>query len=216
MPEPVVFFSMPGTRIRCSLGNFYSPAQRHNLHRGNIPDPIDEEWKVHALLCPCPPEVHPVLSSTGMPWCPAAQRVPPRHTHKAHAMLDCAVLVLCTVQVVRRRADSLDAGVPSTSGRAAASSSSRAPLASGSSASSGAASSSKARQVDSYNLEDSWDLTDDATGGYTPFPSNLPTSEGGLDGTAMEFWHMSSGVHLSDSKEVWGKLGQVRSASPLS
>ena len=97
----------------------------------------------------------------------------------------------------------------------------QAPLASGSS---GASSSSKAQQqqqqqqqqqVNSYNLEDSWDLTDDATGGYTPFPANLPTNEGGLDGAGMEFWHMSSGVHLSDSKEVWGKLGQVRCASML-
>jgi hypothetical protein len=56
--------------------------------------------------------------------------------------------------------------------------------------------------------EEGWDFMDD--GGYTPFPANLPTLDG-ADGHGMELGHLNStGLHLSDSKEIWGKLPQVR------
>jgi len=60
--------------------------------------------------------------------------------------------------------------------------------------------------MNQFSYEESWDLIDD--GGYTPFPVNLPTGEG-AEGQGMELGQMAAGLHLSDSKEIWGKLGQV-------
>jgi hypothetical protein len=98
--------------------------------------------------------------------------------------------------------DSLDAGAPSTSGRAPDSSSSG----------SGRLGYNhiQSQLPNGYNLEDSWDLTDDS--GYTPFPVNLPAGGGGAEDAAhgMDLnWHGAPALHLSDSKELWGKLGQV-------
>ncbi len=93
---------------------------------------------------------------------------------------------------MRRRYNSLDSGAPSTSGRGAFPSL--------------PSSSHPNRPVNQFSYEDSWDLTDD--GGYTPFPVNLPTGEG-AEGHGVELGQMSAGLHLSDSKEIWGKMGQV-------
>ena len=110
--------------------------------------------------------------------------------------------------------ESLDAGAPSTSGRA--------PESSSSSSSSGGNNRAGYNHVHSqlpngYNLEDSWDLTDDS--GYTPFPVKLPGGGGGgmeeTSGHGMDLnWHGAPALHLSDSKELWGKLGQVRARAP--
>ncbi len=92
---------------------------------------------------------------------------------------------------MRRRYNSLDSGAPSTSGRGTFPS---------------YPSSNPSRPLNQFGYDDSWDLTDD--GGYTPFPVNLPTGEA-AEGHGMEMGQMSAGLHLSDSKEIWGKMGQV-------
>ncbi|BDA46441.1 hypothetical protein COCOBI_08-5340 [Coccomyxa sp. Obi] len=94
-------------------------------------------------------------------------------------------------KIMRRRYNSLDSGAPSTSGRGTYPS---------------YPTSNPSRPLNQFGYDDSWDLTDD--GGYTPFPVNLPTGEG-AEGHGMEMGQMSAGLHLSDSKEIWGKMGQV-------
>ena len=115
-------------------------------------------------------------------------------------------------QMMRRRMDSgLDAGVPSTSGRAPTSSSSSNSTSSRSNGRGQGLSQNKL--PNGYSLEDSWDLTDDS--GYTPFPVNLPSGDSGMGGNAgahgMDLWSGSApALGLHDSREAWGKLGQVR------
>lgn len=111
--------------------------------------------------------------------------------------------------MMRRRMDSgLDTGVPSTSGRTPSSSSSS----SSSRSSSRGHPYSQNQLPNGYNLEDSWDLTDDS--GYTPFPLNLPAGSGGMGGNAsahgMDLWSGGApALGLHDSREAWSKLGQV-------
>lgn len=95
------------------------------------------------------------------------------------------------LQAMRRRFDSLESGAPSTSGRGAFPS---------------YPAGHSNRPLNQFSYEESWDLIDD--GGYTPFPVNLPTGEG-AEGQGMELGQMAAGLHLSDSKEIWGEMGQV-------
>ena len=111
---------------------------------------------------------------------------------KHHTCSAFLLIALLPLQVMRRRYNSLDSGSPSTSGRGGyntypTSHPSWPPL-------------------NQFGYEESWDLSDD--GGYTPFPVNLPSGEG-AEGHGMELGQMSAGLHLSDSKEIWGKMGQV-------
>jgi hypothetical protein len=63
------------------------------------------------------------------------------------------------------------------------------------------------RHPDDTLLDDAWDLGDDS---YTPFPSNLPTSEGFGPRTS-EFWSLASlpAYNLTESKSRWQDLKQV-------
>lgn len=80
------------------------------------------------------------------------------------------------------------------------------------------------------SLEDSWDLDD---GGYTPFPSNLPTAPphgeawrgggagaapGGFDKQSYELWQYTKSLHFStaDSGDLWRTLANVRPADVCS
>ncbi len=83
---------------------------------------------------------------------------------------------------MRQRYTVQDLSVPSTSGREHI-----APHSSGS------------------GFDETWDLVDD---GYTPFPANLPTNES-FDGYGRQ---VSGALHPSETKDLWSKIGQVRSA----
>lgn len=51
-------------------------------------------------------------------------------------------------------------------------------------------------------FDETWDIVDD---GYTPFPANLPTNESS-DGYGRQ---ASGALHLSETKDLWSKIGQV-------
>lgn len=82
---------------------------------------------------------------------------------------------------MRQRYNVQDLSVPSTSGREHI-----APHSSGS------------------GFDETWDLVDD---GYTPFPANLPTNES-FDSCGRQ---ISGALHPSETKDLWSKIGQVRS-----
>ena len=86
---------------------------------------------------------------------------------------------LLGLQAMRQSYNVPDLSVPSTSGRD--------PISPHSSAS---------------GFDETWDLVDD---GYTPFPANLPTNEG-FDGYIRQ---ASGALHLSETKDLWSKIGQV-------